>query len=254
LRDEQMVDTTETKGTPIVQRLLFPVLLAAALVGSFAVQARAQDLSHGVQEFNESGTWRVPAGVTRITIELWGGGGGGAGAGSAALGADPGGGGGGGGSGAYLRASLGVKEGETYTMRIGAGGAGGVGQSRQPPQPGADGQATSLLLNDAIILIAAGGHGGKPPAFGSTSGGSGGAGGEAGTIPVTLARPGARGSDGDRGGMTESTATPGGTGAQAIVGAVVPPGSFGGDGAHGLQFGYSDGGKSGGAGSLVITW
>ena len=32
---------------------------------------------HGIREFSDSTTWRVPAGVTHIIVELWGAGGGG---------------------------------------------------------------------------------------------------------------------------------------------------------------------------------
>jgi hypothetical protein len=67
-------------------------------IAAFELPTVAQDESlHGVREFTESGTWRVPAGVTSITIELWGAGGGGAGGATAAIGLPPAASGGGGG-------------------------------------------------------------------------------------------------------------------------------------------------------------
>lgn len=46
--------------------LLWSVVLVCVVLPT----ANAQDDAHGVREFTESGTWRVPPGVARITIEL----------------------------------------------------------------------------------------------------------------------------------------------------------------------------------------
>lgn len=67
-----------------------------------------------IQSFNiiVPTTWTVPAGVTRIKIELWGGGGGGGGVTS-------------GHSGAYVMALLSVTPGDVWNVLVGQGGSGG---------------------------------------------------------------------------------------------------------------------------------
>ncbi|MBP7507648.1 MAG: hypothetical protein KA807_07500 [Prolixibacteraceae bacterium] len=69
--------------------------------------------------YNTTGshTFTVPAGVTSIKVECWGGGGAG---GGAYIGA-----GGGGGGGAYNTINLTVTSGQTLSITVGAGGAGG---------------------------------------------------------------------------------------------------------------------------------
>ncbi|MBL7886596.1 MAG: hypothetical protein JNJ52_07605, partial [Flavobacterium sp.] len=74
--------------------------------------AKAQTIS---QTYNTSGTFTVPAGVTSITVEAWGGGGKG---GSRTFGNN---GYGGGGGGAYARKVVTVIPGNTYTVNVGAG-------------------------------------------------------------------------------------------------------------------------------------
>jgi hypothetical protein len=74
--------------------------------------ARAQGLSgglNGVQEFTLSGSFVVPAGITRLLVEMWGGG------------SDvfPGGAGGGG---AYARSVITVVPGSTLTVQVGSHG------------------------------------------------------------------------------------------------------------------------------------
>jgi len=71
--------------------------------------------------FTTSGTFKVPAGVTSITVECWGGGG----AGGAATGNPAAGGGGAGG--AYATKTLTVVTGTEYTVTVGSGGTGGSG-------------------------------------------------------------------------------------------------------------------------------
>ena len=61
--------------------------------------------------YTQSGTWTIPAGVTKIMIEAWGGGGGGAA-------------GGGGGGGAYIRTQVITVSPGNITINIGTGGAG----------------------------------------------------------------------------------------------------------------------------------
>ncbi len=89
--------------------------------------------SQGVRiGFSNSTTWTCPAGVSQITIELWGGGGGGGGGcgncnntvcvqsftrGRA---------GGNGGSGGYIKANINVVPGTSYSIQVGNGGSGGA--------------------------------------------------------------------------------------------------------------------------------
>src|SRR3954469_22605891 len=74
------------------------------------------------QTFTTSGTYTVPAGVTSITVEVWGGGG--AGGGYQTFKNTFAGGGSGGG---YVRTVMSVTAGQTYTVTVGAGGTGSNG-------------------------------------------------------------------------------------------------------------------------------
>jgi Collagen triple helix repeat (20 copies) len=142
---------------------------------------------NGLQEFVQSGSWRAPAGVTRVLVEAWGaGGGGGDGAARGTTG------GGGGGAGAYQRTVVTVVAGETYDIVIGAGG-GGPGAAG-----GADGPDTLVRRTGAgtVLLRARGGRGGRAaPDDGSAS--PGGAGG-VGDSTFGIARDGGAGAVGLR--------------------------------------------------------
>jgi Rieske Fe-S protein len=67
------------------------------------------------QTFNSSGTFTVPAGITTLQVEVWGGGGKG---GALSSNTGPAGGGGGG---AYAKKTITVVSGTTYTVQVGAG-------------------------------------------------------------------------------------------------------------------------------------
>ena len=79
--------------------------------------------------------WLVPAGITKIMIEAWGGGG--AGTAGGALGQGSGGGGGGG----YIVAIANVNPGDAIDITVGAGG----------PTAGQDGSASLVYVGSAII-------------------------------------------------------------------------------------------------------
>src|SRR5665647_16017 len=70
--------------------------------------------------YTSSGTFTVPAGVTSVTIECWGGGGAGGGVKS-----NGNYGGAGGAGGAYASKVITVTPGSTYTVNVGQGGNGG---------------------------------------------------------------------------------------------------------------------------------
>jgi len=201
---------------------------------------------NGLREFVQSGSWRAPAGVTRVLVEAWGaGGGGGDGARRGATG------GGGGGAGAYQRVIVSVVPGEAYEIVVGAGG---------PPGAAIGANGTDTLIRRAgagtVLLRARGGLGGRAaPDDGSASpGGAGGTGDPA----LGLAR------DGGDGGVGPHYCPPalvqpedclgtgrGGRGGVAPRGSVEPTGSAGSGGAGG------DRGKPGQPGSLgyvIIVW
>jgi hypothetical protein len=95
--------------------------------------------------FTASGTFTVPAGITHLTGDLWGGGGG---AGYQL---------GGGGSGAYESVLLTVSPGDVVHVTVGPGGTGTAGS-------GTNGGNTTLSINSgAAIANAGGGSGGSYP-------------------------------------------------------------------------------------------
>ncbi|MEZ4738033.1 MAG: hypothetical protein R2818_01420 [Flavobacteriales bacterium] len=95
--------------SPALMRYSIGALLTLALTLVFAIDAYSQ-----VSEtFTTSGTFTVPAGVTQVTVECWGGGGRG---GTRTTNGR----GGGGGGGAYVRSNVSVSPGN-YTVTVGAG-------------------------------------------------------------------------------------------------------------------------------------
>lgn len=97
-----------------------------------------------------SGSWSVPAGVTRLYVEAWGAGGGG---GFGATGGVHGGGGGSGGGAVKVWA---VTPGGTVNYTVGGGGAGGIGPS---DANGAAGGNTTVTIG-ATTITGTGGQGG----------------------------------------------------------------------------------------------
>lgn len=117
----------------------------------------------GVQLFESDGDFIVPAGVTSVLVELWGGGGG-AGLQSAAIGSpEPGAGGGGGG---YLRTVLTVSPSQVIPVTVGDGGSAACGMN------GGAGGDTMF----GTLAIVGGGQGGTSAGIGGAGGFAGGAG------------------------------------------------------------------------------
>ncbi|OJX34855.1 MAG: hypothetical protein BGO87_08910 [Flavobacteriia bacterium 40-80] len=118
--------------------------------------------------FSATGTtnWTVPAGVTSITIECWGGGGAGGGvpsnSGTARTGR-------GGGGGAYAVKTLAVTPNQTVTVIVGTGGTGGTGN-------GPAGGDSYAQYASSTVVLAKGGTGGNTATgnnnTGSVAGGS----------------------------------------------------------------------------------
>ena len=169
--------------------------------------------------FQANGTFVVPAGVSRILVEMWGGGGGGGGGFSNNCGSITGGGGGGG---AYAKWIFNVTPGTSYPVTVGTGGSGAVNNTGNN---GGNGGTTSL----GALIIAGGGNGGggaPNPCTSSNCGGNAGQGGDSGS-----------GYFGVSGGVGESGCSDaiGGTGG-------------GGGGAGGQGHGGADGNGPGGGG------
>ena len=216
--------------------------------------------SHGIHEFRESVVVTFPAGMSSVTLELWGGGGGGGGGSRGEPGSTgplprSGSGGGGGAGGSYSRLVLEVKRGVSYKFSVGAPGRGGAGQDVGAALAGEDGGETYACEGDGLVAWARGGAGGSPSLNRSTAGAGG-----RGRIPELSARTLAsvlirQGRDG-RDGLTALFESPGrgGEGGSAIAGSITPIGASGGDGGPG---GYSEAGgagRPGGIGTIILVW
>ncbi len=178
-------------------------------------------------------TYTIPAGVTKIMVEVWGGGGGGGNSSATVTGALSSGAGGG-----YGRSILSVSSGTSYSVVVGAGGNAG----------GGDGGNSSF----GTLITSTGGIGGnsigiyKIPDGGTSNGTFNITGGQGNFDSSNTARGpyggGSYGSHGGRGGTNGILASPGNS-----------PGGGGGGGA-----GYSGAtwvpGAAGGAGRVVIWY
>lgn len=116
---------------------------------------------------NPASPWTVPAGVSSVTVEVWGGGGGGGGAAANVNGSAGGGGGGGG----FARSVLSVSEGQTYTITYGSGGPGGGTGGGNGTTGG-----TSTFTGTGGTVSASGGIRGLGATVSTASGGAGGSG------------------------------------------------------------------------------
>jgi subtilisin-like proprotein convertase family protein len=195
---------------------------ALFLLVALLTQATAQVVS----TYDASGTFVVPAGVTQVTVECWGGGG----RGGTRTNNGPGGGGGGG---AYARSVLTVSPG-TYTVTVGAGSS--------SASPGGDswfGSATTILAKGGGSVSnnnPAGAPGGLASQCIGTvtfSGGNGASGSGSGGTSVS-----------GGGGSSAGTAAAGNNGSGS-TGATAPTG--GGNGGNGRTSGQGQGDGSNGA-------
>lgn len=189
----------------------------------------------GVQTFSSSGLFAVPAGVTQVEVELWGGG---SGSFASVAGAPSGGGSGGG----YARKRItGLSQGQQIAVTVGAGGNGGTVNGSSPSAGGASNfgslvSATGGNLNYLATVISPQ-NGATPPGTGvggdvilsgsagqagvGNQGGMGGAGPmsgsqNSGTTGVTGLFPGG-GASGAGTGANSSTPYAGATGAGGLV-------------------------------------
>ena len=204
------------------------------------------------EEFDHSARVVFPSEVRSLVAELWGGGGGG-GAGSIERSSKGGAGGGGGASGAYIRGSVTLTPGATYTFVIGQGGRGGSAYSQSPIAAGENGGPSAICAGDVPLLVAAGGTGGQS-ARSNARGGSGGIGLSAAAwtslIRCTARAPTERS---DR--LPFEVRGRGGLGGRPVSGRVQPPGAFGGDGGAGAMAPEpARDGLPGGPGSISVAW
>lgn len=198
----------------------------------YSVGGRSYTIASTVKSTTGSSTFQVPAGVTSITVEMWGGGGGGGGGGST-------GGGGNGGGGGYATTTLSVTPLETLNTYVGAGGGAGTGRSDSGDGGGGGGHSEVDRSGTRLIIAPGGGGGGGGDNNVATPGGYGAPGGN------TL------GSSGDASG----SALGGGGGTQAAGGAAGTGGGntgtaggleSAGDGADGRSGAGADGGANNG--------
>jgi hypothetical protein len=180
----------------------------------------------------------VPAGVTSITVQVWGAGGGGGGA--SGFGQAGSGGGGGGG---FAERTIAVTPGTFYPITVGAGGAGGAAGVT-----GTAGGSSSF----STLAVATGGAGGIR-SIASGSYGAGGAGG-AGTVGTILRNGGAGGNaaagfGGGGGGGSAGTGANGNAGSGITGGVAVTDGGAGANASAAISVNGSIGSNPGGGGS-----
>jgi hypothetical protein len=170
--------------------------------------------------FNSSQSWVVPAGVTCVQIEVWGGGGGGGGAAAGC----------GGGGGGYGRQNFNVTPGQSLNITVGAGGPGGGSYK------GTNGNTSSVNGTGIAISATGGSAGSGGKCSGSPPGGT-----STATINVTGgsgsggngSNKGGNGGNGGNGGSGGSGTTGYGNPGQIPGGGGGGGGVYGGDGANG---------------------
>ena len=181
-----------------------------------------------------SGSFTVPAGITQLSVELYGAGGGGS--------VVPCNGGGGGGGGAYTSTILTVQAGQVLTINVGTGGAGAAVMKA----PGSNGTDTQVLdSNGNALATAHGGTGGLvyPPSGGLCENPALGAAGGASDPTAMISHTGAS--------APFSQADSGATGYQIPGFPFQPNGNLGGGGAGIASFGTAQGGQGGYA---LLSW
>lgn len=146
--------------------LISRLTLLLSLIILFIMQGVAQT----TVPFTASGTWTVPAGVTIVKVECWGGGGAGGGANGSAPTNRAGGGGAGG---AYtLVNTISVSPGQIISVTVGAGGIGNYSNDNGG-NPGNGGNGGTSVFNSIIPVSAIGGEGGKEGFSGDATGAGG---------------------------------------------------------------------------------
>jgi hypothetical protein len=213
---------------------------------------------------NSTSPWTVPAGVTSVTVQMWGGGGGGGGQDYTPT--KEGGGGGGGGGGGYSTATISVTPGSTITFTVGgagtpgaatgtAGGAGGTttfGSVTAADGGTGGGGANDTTVNGSAGAAGSGGtYNGGNGAAGITGTGGGGGGGGAGTSQN------GNNATGDTGGTAVTGGGAGANGQTTSDSPGISGGSPGGGGSGAYEKSTGTGGNiggMGGPGQIVLTY
>lgn len=203
------------------------------------------------QEFTSSGSFNVPAGVTRVRLLMSGGGAGGGGGGGRDTGITFGAGGGSGGGGAppcYF--DLEVTPLETLTVTLGAGGGGGAGgASDAAGSPGTAGGDSFILRGSTIIARAPGAPNPGTGGASNSLAGAGGAAAVAAAIDTDYAPQYLAGSPTGAGGNVASGANAqGSTGGATTSGYANASGGFGGRNTGLSSDAVGGGGGAGGSG------
>lgn len=208
-------------------------LLSLILLLVTTVVAEAQTVSN---TYNSSTTFTVPAGVTSITVEAWGGGGRGGSRTSGSAGY------GGGGGGAYSRRVVTVTPGQVYTVSVGDGA-----------NSTADGQDSELINPSSVVVVRA--KGGGSVANNTTTGEIG---GQAAACIGDVAFNGGNGANGTGvingggGGASAGTANAGANGLVAVGGIAINGGGNGGAGRTVSSGNGSPGNTPGGGGGGAL--
>jgi hypothetical protein len=187
----------------------------------WATQNIALRQTSTVVTIDSSGTWTPPAGVTSVTVDMWGAGGG-SGTGSNFEES--------GGAGAYVHATtVPVTPGNVYTVTIGSGGTGGAtstggtggsgfqsgGNGSVDASQGGGGGGSTSFANDGTTLIACGGGGG---AGGTTNASASGSSGGVGDGSSSQGAGGGGGCSTPGGNASGNSGGPAGTGGTTMTG------------------------------------
>lgn len=225
--------------------------------GNIAITQNPSSVFTNSQTFTASGTFTVPAGVTKLLVYMAGSGGGGGGGGGTTT--SKGGGVGGGGASASYQAPIiiPVTPSTTISVTIGAGGSGGAGGSSSATAGGSGGTGGTTKFGSYSIVGGSGGGGGAAGGSGTGGGGGGGAGSFAGNY-VSGGGAGAAGGDCPHSPITYYTLADGGNGACLINTGTSGLGgtSNGNNGSNGVRTGSAAGGAGGvgGAGEVTVYW
>ncbi|WP_281231469.1 T9SS sorting signal type C domain-containing protein [Flavobacterium gelatinilyticum] len=224
------------------------LLLTSVFLFLFSTFSFAQTLLTDNTAGNNK-TWTVPAGVTAVTVEIWGAGGAGGGSQTDTRG------GGGGGGGGYSYTTFSVLPGQNITYSVGRGGTGSTGD-------GGDGTASALRHTQSGINITANGGSGGNMRRGNGNGNNAALGGAGGTAsngsPNITGDSGVNGGTrGGNGGNAGNTLNTGGAGQLSDDGNPGnSPGGGGGGGEYGYVWwwgGYATSGGNGANGRVVIS-
>ena len=192
-------------------RIAPPLIFAFVALLKLGASAQTTTLTFNNPAQNGgTNSFTVPAGVTSITVQCWGGGGGG---GNSNNGTGNGGGGGGGGAFAQ-KVFTSLTAGTVYTINVGAGGSGALASSTTLAIDGSD----SWFSNATTVMAKGGTHG----LNNSNSGGAGGLGigtsiGDAGFIFSGGSAGNGSNNGGSAGGSSAGTAANGSNGANAAT-------------------------------------